>query len=29
MAMLALIVVPMLIFERFQEQRADREERQR
>jgi putrescine transport system permease protein len=29
MAMLALIVVPMLIFERFQEQRAEREERQR
>jgi len=29
MAMLALIVVPMLIFERFQEQRAEREEQRR
>jgi len=29
MAMLALIVVPMLIFERFQEQRAEREEKGR
>jgi len=29
MAMLALIVVPMLIFERFQEQRAEREEKSR
>ncbi|MBS3895610.1 MAG: ABC transporter permease subunit [Xanthomonadaceae bacterium] len=29
MAMLALIVVPMLIFERFQEQRADHEEQRR